>query len=76
VGSFIIYAALNTIGIEINMPELYPEDQKRVNDYLASMPSSEARKPFKLWRLLGVIFLVLGGLTVLAYGIARSHGVV
>lgn len=58
------------------MPELYPEDQKKVDEYLASSVHSVERRPFKLVLLLGVIFAVLAGITVISYLLALSHGVV
>ncbi len=35
---------------------LYPEDQKRVDEYLNSPIHQVQRKPFKVWLLLAVIF--------------------
>ncbi|MFL0800473.1 MAG: DUF3094 domain-containing protein [Agarilytica sp.] len=58
------------------MPELYPEDQKKVDDYLNSEANLVPRQPFKLWVLLGIIFVVLGLLTVVSFLIADSHGVI
>lgn len=34
---------------------LYPEDQKRVDEYLASPIHQVERKPFRVWLLLAVI---------------------
>ncbi len=58
------------------MPELYPEDQKKVDDYLNSEANLVPRQPFRLWVLLGIIFVVLGLLTVASFLIADSHGVI
>lgn len=58
------------------MPDLYPEDQAKVDQYLMSNVNDVERKPFRPLLLLGIIFLVLGGLTLVSYLIARSHGVV
>jgi len=58
------------------MPELYPEDQKKVDAYLSSNIHSVERKRFKPLRLLAVIFVVLGLLTLVSYLIAINHGVV
>lgn len=57
------------------MPELYPEDQKRVDDYLARSVRSE-RKPFRPLLLLFIILLILAGLTVVAVWIGQSEGVI
>lgn len=58
------------------MPELYPEDQAKVDQYLKSNVNDVERKPFRPMLLLAIIFLVLGGLTLASYLIALSHGVV
>lgn len=56
------------------MPELYPEDQKRVDEYLART-TREERKPFKPLFLLLIILVVLGVLTAISFYIGQSHGV-
>lgn len=58
------------------MPELYPDDQKKVNAFLSSNVNSVERKRFKPLLLLLVVFLVLGLLTVVSYLIAAGEGVV
>ncbi|WP_086930404.1 DUF3094 family protein [Agarilytica rhodophyticola] len=58
------------------MPDLYPEDQKKVDEYLASSVHQVKRSPFKVLTLLGVIFAVLAAITVVSYLLALSHGVV
>ena len=58
------------------MPELYPEDQKKVDEFLHSNVNDVERKPFKPLRLLAIIFAVLGLLTFVSYLIALSQGVV
>ena len=58
------------------MAKLYPEDQKRVDDYLASSYNDVERKPFKPLLLLSIIFGALVLLTVISYALAKSHGVV
>lgn len=58
------------------MPELYPEDQQRVNAYLNSNVNDVPRGPFRIWRLLLVIAAVLGALTLVSYWVAVNHGVV
>lgn len=56
--------------------ELSSQDQCRVDAVLARGTYAPNRKPFKPWRLLGGIMLVLMGLSVFSYLIAHSHGVV
>lgn len=58
------------------MPELYPEDQKKVDEFISSNVNSVERTQFKPLTLLLVIFVVLAVLTVGSYLIAVSHGVV
>lgn len=48
------------------MPELYPDDQKRVDDYLART-EREPRGPFRPWLLFSVIIAVLAVLTAIAF---------
>jgi hypothetical protein len=45
---------------------LYPEDQKRVDEYLASPIHQVKRKPFNVWLLLGIIFGSVLGMGLLA----------
>ncbi len=58
------------------MSELYPEDQKNVDEYLQNNVNSVKREPFRPWLLLGIIFGVLILLTVISYVVALSHGIV
>lgn len=58
------------------MPELYPDDQKKVDEYLESNVNSVKREPFRPMLLLGIIFVVLGLLTLVSYLVALSHGIV
>lgn len=58
------------------MPELYPEDQRRVDAYLNSNVHEVSREPFRGWRLLAVIAAVLTVLTLVSYWVAANHGVV
>ncbi|SDU24787.1 DUF3094 family protein [Halopseudomonas salegens] len=39
--------------------KLYPEDQKRVEEYLSSPTHQVERKPFNVWLLLGGITLMV-----------------
>lgn len=41
---------------------LYPEDQKRVDEYLNSSLHQVKRKPFKVWWLLISLIIVVAGL--------------
>lgn len=56
--------------------KLSPEDQARVNDFISRGVNSVERGPFRVWVLLGVILLVLTGLSIFSYAIAWMHGVV
>lgn len=58
------------------MPELYPEDQKKVDKYLNQPEHSVKRGDFKPWRLLLVIFVVLAVLSAISYIISMQHGIV
>ena len=58
------------------MPDLYPEDQKRVDEYLSASIHQVERKPFNPWKLLGVLFAILVAITALGLWIAFDHGVV
>lgn len=58
------------------MPELYPEDQEKVNKYLSSPQHSVEREEFKPLRLLLIIFVVLVALTAVSYFVALRHGVI
>lgn len=58
------------------MPELYPEDQEKVNKYLSSPQHQVEREDFKPMRLLLIVFVVLIVLTVISYLIASQHGIV
>lgn len=56
--------------------KLSPEDQARVDSVTSSGVNSVERAPFRVWLLLGVILLVLTGLSIFSYIIAWLHGVV
>ena len=58
------------------MPKLAPEDQERVDRYLASSIHQVERKPFRPLLLLGVIMATMAILTLVAWVLARFHGVV
>lgn len=58
------------------MPQLFPDDQKRVDEFISSNVNDIERKPFRPWLLLLIIVGVLGALTVVSFVVALSHGVV
>ena len=58
------------------VPELYPEDQKKVDAVLQKGPYKVDRKPFKVFVLLGVILGVLAVISGVSYLIAYFHGIV
>ncbi|MFL0810456.1 MAG: DUF3094 family protein [Agarilytica sp.] len=58
------------------MPKLYPHDQNNVDEFINSNVNDVDRKPFRPLLLLGIIFVVLGLLTLASYLVALSHGIV
>ena len=50
---------------------LSPDDQKRVDQYLSAPQHQVPRQPFKLWRLLLIIFVVVVGLGLLSRLLSR-----
>ena len=56
--------------------QLSSEDQARVEQYLNRPTHRIDRKPFRPWLLLGVILLVMTGLSLFSYLLAYLHGVV
>ena len=58
------------------MPELYPEDQQRVQRYLDRPENQVERESFKPLRLLMIIFVVLMVLTGVSYLVASNHGLI
>lgn len=58
------------------MPELYPEDQVKVDQYLATDVHRVKRKPFRPWLLLAILLFILAGLSGLAYWVSALHGFV
>ncbi|UAW98906.1 DUF3094 domain-containing protein [Halopseudomonas nanhaiensis] len=49
---------------------LYPEDQKRVEEYLSSPLHQVERKPFRVWVLLAIILGSVIGLGLLSRALA------
>ncbi len=58
------------------MPELNPEDQQKVNDFIHSNVNSVTRSPFRPMRLLVCLVVILVVFSGVAFLIASSHGVV
>ena len=56
--------------------KLNEEDLARVEKYLSSPNHQIERKPFRMWLLLGVILLVMTGLSLFSYFLAYLYGVV
>lgn len=54
---------------------LSPEDQARVDQFISQGVNSVERKPFRVWLLLGSIFVVLTVLSLLSFILARVFGV-
>ncbi|MAZ88784.1 MAG: DUF3094 domain-containing protein [Cellvibrionaceae bacterium] len=55
---------------------LTDEDQAKVDRYLEQGVNQTSRRPFRMWALFGVIWLVLGGMMLVSYWIALRHGVI
>ncbi len=58
------------------MPELYPEDQEKVDAFLSTKINAVERASFKPLRLLLVIGTLLGLITLVSYYVAIKHGVI
>ena len=54
---------------------LYPEDQKKVDDFISRGINSVQRKPFRPMRLMLLLILVVTALTILSKFLARWAGV-
>ncbi len=50
---------------------LSPEDQQRVDQYLSAPQHQVERQPFRVWRLLAVILVVVVSLGVLSRLLSR-----
>ena len=55
--------------------ELYPEDQARVDAFLARGVNSVERKPFRPFRLLILLLIIVTSLTGLSLLLANIAGV-
>ena len=54
---------------------LYPEDQKKVDEFLARGVNSVERKPFRPMRLMIMLIVVVMGLSILSQFLARWAGI-
>ena len=55
--------------------KLYPEDQAKVDEFLREGINSVERKPFKPFRLLVILLLIVSGLSVFSIFLARMAGI-
>ncbi len=55
--------------------KLYPEDQAKVDEFLAKGVNSVERKPFKPLRLLLILLAIVFGLSVFSISLARMAGI-
>lgn len=58
------------------MSKLYPEDQKKVDEFVSSNVNAVSRAAFKPLTLLLVIVAVLGFITGVSYIVALDHGLI
>lgn len=58
-----------------NERKLYPEDQKRVDEYLKTGYNDTPRKPFKPLRMVIMLLVVVTTFSVFSIFLARSSGV-
>jgi len=56
------------------MPELYPEDQEKVDKFLREGVNNIERKPFKFWRLLAILLATLVLISIASYIVSSSYG--
>lgn len=56
-------------------PRLYPEDQARVDAFLKRGVNSVKRKPFKPFRLLIMLVVVVMGLSIFSQWLAHWYGI-
>ncbi len=54
---------------------LYPEDQKKVDEFLSRGVNSVERKPFRPMRMMIMLIVVVTSLSILSQFIARWAGV-
>ena len=56
-------------------PRLHPEDQAKVDEFVSTGVNSVERKPFRPFRLLLFLVVVVTGLSALSLLLARVSGV-
>ena len=54
---------------------LYPEDQKKVDEFVKRGVNSVERKPFRPMRLLLLLMVIVIGLSILSQFLARWAGI-
>lgn len=62
--------------VENEHNELYPEDQARVDEYLRQGYNDVERKPFRPFRLLAVLVVIVTGLSITALALGRLAGAI
>ena len=58
-----------------NENKLYPEDQAKVDEFLSKGVNSVERKPFRPFRLLLILVVVVSGLSAFSLLLARTVGI-
>jgi hypothetical protein len=53
---------------------LYPEDQAKVDAFLSSGVNRVERKPFRPFRLLGLLMVIVAGLSIFSLILPRLAG--
>ena len=54
--------------------KLSKEDQDRVDNYLQSGFNTSERQPFRPWRLLGLLWVVVSALGFISWYIGKQQG--
>ncbi len=57
-----------------NDNKLNPEDQARVDEFIKRGINSVERKPFKPFRLLAILLVIVTGLSLLSLMLAKING--
>ncbi len=55
--------------------KLYPEDQAKVDEFLSKGVNSVERKPFRPFRLLIILLIIVSGLSIFSISLARMAGI-
>jgi hypothetical protein len=55
--------------------KLYPEDQAKVDQFLAQGVNSVERKPFRPFRLMIILIIIVTGLSLFSIELAQVAGV-